>query len=162
METKAFETNPQWAGCYCQFYLNSPPENENQELNRDRACDRISNGTMKGYLAIDNGEVIGWMSATRANDVKQLPPASEQTARILCFVIEPQHQNQGIATALLNFAIEDLKTQGFELIEAAPLQTDQHRKDAYRGKLSMFKKAGFEEVTMIDDQHILVHRNLSA
>lgn len=162
MENKAFETNPQWAGCYCQFYLNSDEENESTELNRQRACDRIASGLMNGYLAVIGDEVVGWMAANRAKDIQQLPSKDEQVARILCFVIEPQHQQKGIATQLLNFAAEDLQVQGYTLIEAAPLVSDEHRKDAYRGKLSMFKKAGFEEVVMVDDKHILVHRMLSA
>ena len=165
MSAKAFETNPNWAGCYCQFYLDTDADIEGAEVtaerNRQKACDRIASGTMRGYLAFDGDEVVGWVAANKANNFAQLPPTSEETARILCFIIEPNHQGKGVATALLDFAIEDLTTQGFTTVEAAPLASDEFASWAYRGKLSTFLKAGFQSGPMIDDKHVLVQRKLT-
>lgn len=165
MSAKAFETNPNWAGCYCQFYLDTDADIEGAEVtaerNRQKACDRIASGTMRGYLAFDGGEVVGWVAANKANNFAQLPPTSEETARILCFIVEPNHQGKGVATALLDFAIEDLTTQGFTTVEAAPLASDEFASWAYRGKLSTFLKAGFQSGPMIDDKHVLVQRKLT-
>jgi GNAT superfamily N-acetyltransferase len=165
MSAKAFETNPNWAGCYCQFYLDTDADIEGADLtaerNRQNACDRIASGTMRGYLAFDGDEVVGWVAANKANNFAQLPPTSEDTARILCFIVEPNHQGKGVATALLDFAIEDLTTQGFTTVEAAPLASDEFASWAYRGKLSTFLKAGFQSGPMIDDKHVLVQRKLT-
>ncbi len=165
MAAKAFETNPNWAGCYCQFYLDNAQDIEGVELtaerNREKACERIATGTMRGYLAFAGNEVVGWVAANKANNFTQLPPTSDETARILCFVIEPEHQGKGVATALLNFAIDDLSAQGFKSIEAAPQMDDGFSSSGYRGKLSMFVKAGFEQGPSIDDKHVLVHRQLT-
>lgn len=165
MSAKAFETNPNWAGCYCQFYLDTDADIEGAEVtaerNRQKACDRIASGTMRGYLAFDGDEVVGWVAANKANNFAQLPPTSEDTARILCFIVEPNHQGKGVATALLDFAIEDLTTQGFTTVEAAPLASDEFAFWAYRGKLSTFLKAGFQSGPMIDDKHVLVQRKLT-
>jgi ribosomal protein S18 acetylase RimI-like enzyme len=165
MAAKAFETNPNWAGCFCQFYLDSAADIEGVELtserNRQKACDRIASGAMRGYLAFDGDEVVGWVAANKANNFTQLPPTAEETARILCFVIEPEHQGQGVATALLNFAIEDLSSQGFKTIEAAPRLDAGFNSSGYRGKLSMFLKAGFVAGEQLDEQHVLVHRELT-
>ncbi len=165
MSAKAFETNPNWAGCYCQFYLDTDADIEGADLtaerNRQKACDRIASGTMRGYLAFDGDEVVGWVAANKANNFAQLPPTSEETARILCFIVEPNHQGKGVATALLDFAIEDLTTQGFTTVEAAPLASDEFASWAYRGKLSTFLKAGFQSGPMIDDKHVLVQRKLT-
>ena len=165
MSAKAFETNPNWAGCYCQFYLDTDADIEGAEVtaerNRQKACDRIASGTMRGYLAFDGDEVVGWVAANKANNFAQLPPTSEETARILCFIVEPNHQGKGVATALLDFAIEDLTTQGFTTVEAAPLASDEFASWAYRVKLSTFLKAGFQSGPMIDDKHVLVQRKLT-
>jgi GNAT superfamily N-acetyltransferase len=165
MSAKAFETNPNWAGCYCQFYLDTDADIEGAEVtaerNRQKACDRIASGIMRGYLAFDGDEVVGWVAANKANNFAQLPPTSEETARILCFIVEPNHQGKGVATALLDFAIEDLTTQGFTTVEAAPLASDEFASWAYRGKLSTFLKAGFQSGPMIDDKHVLVQRKLT-
>ncbi|MFM6980810.1 MAG: GNAT family N-acetyltransferase [Micrococcales bacterium] len=162
MDGPAFETNPNWSACYCQFYLNTEAENEQatKEFSRQQACDRIQNRIMNGYLAYEGDTAIGWVAANAAKNFRLLPSEETKTARILCFVVAPNFQNQGIATQLLNFAIQDLKNQGFEKVEAAPLKSDEHNKTSYRGKLSMFKKLGFEELRMVDDKHVLIHRNL--
>jgi len=163
MEGPAFETNPQWAGCYCQFYLNTEAQNEEpKDLNRQRACDRIASGAMNGYLAYEGDEVIAWVAANKANNFVALPPAAEDTARVLCFIVNAKHQGRGVATQLLNFAIDDLAQQGFKILEAAPLASDKFESWGYRGKLGTFLKAGFVEVAPIDDKHVLVQRKLTA
>ena len=165
MEGKAFETNPQWSGCYCQFYLNTPEQQPSEEnkavVNRKTACDRIKTREMSGYLAYEGDEVIGWVAANSANRFVALPPTAPDAARVLCFIVAPEHQGKGVATELLNFAIDDLAKQGFRSLEAAPLASDHFETWGYRGKLSTYLKAGFTEVTMVDDKHVLVHRELT-
>ncbi len=163
MEGPAFETNPQWSGCYCQFYLNTEAENnETRDQNRQRACDRINSGTMNGYLAFEGEEVIGWVAANKANNFVVLPPTSEDAARVICFIVEQEHQGKGVATELLNFAINDLRELGFTSLEAAPMASDEFASWGYRGKLSTYLKAGFEQGPMVDDKHVLVHIELTA
>jgi GNAT superfamily N-acetyltransferase len=166
MEGPAFATNPQWAGCYCQFYLNAEPasvtENASAESNRKLACDRINSGEMRGYLAFDGGQTIGWMAANKANNFKLLPPVADDVARILCFVVDEQHQGRGVSTQLLKFAITDLAEQGFSSVEAVPRYSETFTSGGYRGKLSTFLKAGFTEGPRVDEHHVLVHRQLTA
>jgi ribosomal protein S18 acetylase RimI-like enzyme len=166
MEGPAFETNPQWAGCYCQFYLNTPEQQpsdaDRATVNRKTACDRINSQQMNGYLAYEGEEVIGWVAANKAANFVALPPTGEDAARVLCFIVDPKHQGKGIATELLGFAIADLRSKGFKSIEAAPRAADDFASWGYRGKLSTFLKAGFTAGPMVDEQHILVHMNLTA
>ena len=162
MDDSAFTTNPQWSGCYCQFYLNTEKQNtESRDQNRQRACDRIKSGAMNGYLAYEGDDVIGWVAANKANNFVLLPPTNEKTARILCFIVEQKHQGKGVSTQLLNFAINDLAALGFSRLEAAPRSSDDFDLAGYRGKLSTFLKAGFVQGPPIDDQHVLVHRELT-
>lgn len=168
MDSRAFAGQPQWGGCHCQFYLNTAEQNDDpaakQGLNRERACDRINAGTMQGYLAFETVDgverAIGWMAANRANNFVALPPAPDGVARILCFVVDQDFQGRGVATALLEHALEDLPKQGFTSVEAAPLAADEFVAHGYRGPLSMFLKHGFERGPMIDDQHVVVFRAL--
>jgi GNAT superfamily N-acetyltransferase len=166
MEGPAFQTNPQWAGCYCQFYLNSPEQQPTDETravsNRKSACDRINSKFMNGYLAYEDDTVVGWVAANKANNFVGLPSTGEDVARVLCFIVSEEHQGKGVSSELLNFAIADLATKGFKSIEAAPVATDDFGSWGYRGKLSTFLKAGFKEGPMIDDRHRLVHRQLTA
>jgi GNAT superfamily N-acetyltransferase len=168
MDGPAFESQPQWRGCYCQFYLNTQAENDDPnakgKINRDRACDRIANGTMQGYVAVsrsdDGEEVVGWMAANKFNNFVALPPTREDVAAIICFVIEKKWQGQKLATNLLDFALKDLPNQGFTEVQCAPLSDPEFKEWGYRGPRPMFEKAGFEPVAMVDDKHILMSRPL--
>ena len=168
MDGPAFAGQPQWAGCYCQHYLNTVEQNADPaakgSLNRERACDRINAGTMQGYLAFETVDgverAIGWMAANRANNFVALPPAPDFVARILCFVVDQDFQGRGVATALLEHALADLPALGFTQVEAAPLARDEFVAHGYRGPLSMFLKHGFDRGPMVDDQHVLVSRSL--
>jgi GNAT superfamily N-acetyltransferase len=169
MDGPAFQSQPQWQGCYCQFYLNTKAENEagvqeQAEANRLRACDRTEQGAMNGYLAFedtaDGEQVIGWMAANKARNFVQLPPAPEDVAVIICFVVDQAHQGRGVATQLLEFALADLPQQGFRQVMAAPLSETEFVSHGYRGPRSMFEKAGFTPGPMVDDKHILMTRSL--
>lgn len=159
---KAFTDNPNWAGCYCQFYLNSPDENQaaTTESKRQSACDRIATGNMEGYLAYLQGEVVGWIAAGASRLFPGLPDAQDSLARILCFVIHPQHRGQGIAKTLLGHAIADLKSRGFSAVEAAPYTQEHQQAANYRGHLSMYESFGFEFVADMGEFGTLVRKHL--
>jgi GNAT superfamily N-acetyltransferase len=168
MDGPAFESQPQWRGCYCQFYLNTEAENDAEDakgaVNLQRACDRIESGVMQGYLAfsvVDGEEkVIGWMAANKFNNFVALPPQKEDVAAIICFVVDKQWQGKKVATNLLNFALEDLPKYGFTEVQSAPLKDPEFKEWGYRGPRPMFEKAGFSPVVMIDDKHLLMSKKL--
>jgi GNAT superfamily N-acetyltransferase len=164
MDGPAFKSQPQWQGCYCQFYLNTQKENteaeQDKSLNRIRACDRISDGTMQGYVALIEGKVVGWMAANSFRNFVALPPAPDDQAAIICFVIDEEHQGRGVATKLLNFALEDLPSHGYRVVNSAPLASGEFVSYGYRGPRGMFEKAGFVPGPMIDDKHILMSKEL--
>lgn len=161
---EAFVDNEKWAGCYCQFYLNDPANVGSQptskELNRQSACDRIATGAMNGYLAYQGEQVVGWVAAGSSFLFPGLPDAHEKLARVLCFVIHPSHRGEGVATALLNHAIEDLSAQGFSAIEAAPYTAPEMQTKNYRGHLAMYQKFGFEVAADMGEFGVLVRKHL--
>ncbi len=63
----AFVDNPDWAGCYCQFYLidhrNVDWDSLPAAQNRQSAIERIAAGKMQGYLAYSDGKAVGWCRA---------------------------------------------------------------------------------------------------
>lgn len=165
MDGPAFKSQPQWQGCYCQFYLNTKAQNDDpnaKQLNRERACERTASGTMQGYLAFDGDRAIGWMAANSFRNFVALPSMPEDVAAIICFVVDQEHQGKGVASSLLRFALEDLPKRGYTEVKSAPLASGELRNSGYRGPRSMFENAGFEPGPMIDDQHILMTRSLSS
>jgi len=163
-EKRAFNRKPEWNGCYCQFYLDDPsstdPDDLTPERNREAACSRVRSGQMAGYLAYLGEACVGWCAAGPASSYPAFPKVSNQIARVLCFVIDENHRGQGISTELLNFAVNDFRAKGFELIEAAPSTTAADQASNYHGPLNMYLKAGFELGDDLGNGQVIVSKKL--
>ena len=152
----AFADNPDWASCYC-LEPHSPPPPEEPERPwreiRETMVKRLRAGTTAGYLAYIEGRCIGWVNASlRADyglfkDVDVTGPEPRSVSGISCFVIAPPYRRHGVATALLEYAIEDAAGRGASWIEAYPHNKPQKSDgDHFRGTLSMFEARGFSPV----------------
>jgi ribosomal protein S18 acetylase RimI-like enzyme len=158
----AFADNPEWRTCYCHYYEVPPAlkwSDFDGPANRTAMTARIATGEMEGLLAYagDGDEVVGWVNAQPYHKLRHAcarmriaaPPltvAPHDAAAIVCFVIAPSRQRQGIARALLAAAIESFTARGFATIDAFPWNTgpdDAKATDHYHGTLSMFTAAGF-------------------
>jgi len=64
---------------------------------------------------------------------------------VACFVIAAQYRGHGVATRLLEVALERLRAKGFRAVEAyPPKKSDGTAQGSYRGPLEMYLRAGFE------------------
>lgn len=159
---RAFLRDGDWAGCYCQAYLNPPGTNEENVFGpgkaRQAACDRVNTGRMDGYLTYANDKVVGWCAAGNSKLYELLPGADETLARIICFNVDPDLRNQGIASKMLDLVIADLDARGFAAAEAAPLVSETSER-SFQGTVAMFEGRGFEKVTELSPNQILMRRH---
>jgi GNAT superfamily N-acetyltransferase len=107
-----------------------------------------------GLVALRDGEAVGWVSLgpredferlARSRTVPQLPGTAVWS--IVCFVVGRHARRAGVASALLEAAIEHARAGGARVLEAYPVQTDGTRinsASAYTGTLGMFERAGFK------------------
>lgn len=169
-DNDAFSDNDEWCGCYCMCYhwdselqklrgwdcdINSAA------LNREQAIRLIEGGRMQGYLAYAQGKVVGWCNSNNKQAYKnvnfnfseEVPDNGEKIKSIVCFSVAPEYRGCGVATALLEYAIKDAKSDGFDLIEAYPFAHNENH--AYHGPLSMYEKYGFKHVNQIDGCAVL-------
>jgi GNAT superfamily N-acetyltransferase len=155
-EQRAFTDNPEWASCYCHF-----PHADHRTVvwsertaaqNRAATCARIDDGRMSGWLAYEDGAVIGWCNAGPRRAVEALfdepEPLADRIGAIACFVIAPERRRRGLATALLDAACTGLRERGFAWAEAYP-RRDPHGGPGspagnHFGPLAMYRRAGFE------------------
>jgi ribosomal protein S18 acetylase RimI-like enzyme len=159
---RAFLRDDDWAGCYCQAYLNPPDANEEDVFGpgkaRQAACDRVNAGRMDGYLAYENDRVVGWCAAGSSKLFERLPDAQETLARIICFNVDPDLRQQGIANKMLDLVIEDLTKRGFAAVEAAPsTEPSSHR--SFQGTVEMFETRGFEKVVEMPTGQMLMRKH---
>ena len=161
---RAFLNDDDWAGCYCQAYLNSPDTNPEEIFGegkaRQAACDRVAAGNMDGYLAYEGERVIGWCAAASSLMFQALPGADERLARILCFNIDPEFRNRGLASQILDLVIEDLASRNFEAVEAAP-RDEAFSERSFQGTPEMFQRRGFEEIMELDQGQVLMRKYLN-
>ena len=109
-----------------------------------------------GLIAYRDGEAIGWVSLGPRDDYERLQH-SKILARIderpvwsiVCFVVGRKARGQGVASVLLNAAVDYAREHGATLLEGYPVETDGKRipsANVYKGTVGMFERAGFAVV----------------
>lgn len=172
----AFTDNEEWAGCYCLFYhwndkleeeQNSTSECDNLSYRRGLVANFIESGKLKGYLAYENGQVVGWVNVNDKNCFDRLSPdrwpeiwdsESEDilVKSIVCYTIAPEQRRKGIATKLLEHVCQEAKAEGYSFVEAYPGTNSPNIQRNYHGPVSLYDKLGF--VTYKDLGDFLVMR----
>ena len=92
----------------------------------------------------------------------KLEPAGQQgVGSVACFVIAAPYRGHGVASKLLDAAIERLRARGLRAIEAYPSRGgDDSPQSNYRGPLSMYVQAGFEPYRELDN-HVVMRKRLA-
>ena len=153
LENLYFHHAPDWSGCFCRFYHNNCSNEEwskrTPQHNKSEALESIHNGSMKGFLAYHEDQVIGWVNANRVDAYPRLENfveayvRSPKTGCLVCFVIHPDYRRQGVARALLKEAVDQFTGDGYDAVLAFPFESKDEPEKAYRGSLSMYLELGF-------------------
>ena len=152
--------DPKW--CWCSYFRqrNVDFASGSAAANRtvlERAVDSTSaERRAPGLVAYRDGEAVGWVSLgpredyTRLVHSRVLTPVDDRPVwSIVCFVVGRRARGSGVASALLDAAIDYAREHGATLMEAYPIETDGGRvpaAHAYKGTVGMFERAGFETV----------------
>ena len=155
-DNDAFRDYPAWQSCYCMETHRTLPDEEwtarTSIENRADMTSMIGRGQVTGLLAYVDGKPVGWCNygeTTHLGGVmmKLKLDASEhdRVGSVACFVIASQYRGHGVATRLLDAAIDRLRDRGLRAVEAYPRKEGGGSAQAhYRGSLTMFERAGFE------------------
>jgi GNAT superfamily N-acetyltransferase len=159
------------AGCWCMWWKLPRAEWEagKGEGNRRALRRAVARGDVPGLLAYAGGEPVGWVAIepraayprlARARTLKAVDDAPVWS--VTCFFVARDHRGAGVTRALVDAAIAHARRRGARLVEAYPLDTARPLADAwlYTGKLSTFRKAGFEEVARRAPTRPIVRRAL--
>ena len=150
--------DPKWCWCASFRVRGMTFRNASARENRavlEAAVDELD-GRAPGLIAYRDGEAIGWVSVGPRDDYERLQhskilaPIDDRPAwSIVCFVVGRKARGQGVASALLEAAVDYARQHGATLLEAYPVETDGGRipsANAYMGTLGMFERAGFAVV----------------
>lgn len=167
----AFADNPEWAGCYCNFYHADHSETSwdarTAAENRTAARRLISSGRMTGYLAYQGDTVIGWCQAgARAsianvvNDPLLTLPDDDpaEIGSIVCFVVARPYRGIGAARRLLDGACAGFREAGLAVAEAYPRPQAATDAANYHGPLQLYLSSGFSIFRESDDVTVVRRR----
>jgi GNAT superfamily N-acetyltransferase len=161
-----FQHAERWRGCYCQYYhlgcSNEQWLNTRGEKAKEMALINVARGYTRRYLALDGKRVIGWCHTN--NHAKLLlltefiQPFLPQghTAVVACFMVHPQYRQQGIASQLLQAAIEGSKVEGYSAVLGLPSAPNPVPERHYHSNRELYLKAGFNKIAEEDGQEIFL------
>jgi GNAT superfamily N-acetyltransferase len=151
--------------CFCRYWHFSGNKNEwldrcahRPEENAAELDAALAGGAPEGLVAIDHGDVLGWMKLTprlRVPKLRNLPVYrslelgdDETTFAIGCFLVDPQHRKIGVARALVRAAPAIARTRGASALEAYPRRSTEklHDEEAWQGPEHLFVESGFRVV----------------
>lgn len=95
----------------------------------------IGNGDYFTLVAVDNGEVCGFISA-----VREISLEVGEYCRILALAINKEHQGQGLGTALITLVESKARTDGASLVT---LSSQFKRTKAHE----FYEKLGYEKTS---------------
>jgi len=156
----AYADNPNWSKCFCMERLVEDYESRTKQQNRAQRSELILSAKANGLVAYRLGRVVGWCHAAPKTELLNVEGEKDpKVGAIVCFVVAPDQRRQGVATTLLEAALDHLKTRGMKAVEAYPVlgEIDPTRWSQinYMGPLAMYVKAGFEIVEKDDDRAVV-------
>lgn len=151
----AFRDFPAWQSCYCMETHRTQSDGDWAERtasdNREDMSESIKRGHVTGLLAFAGGKPVGWCNYGETTRLSGLmhkfglaAEDHEGVGSVACFVIAAPYRGHGVASRLLEAAVERLRARGLRAVEAYPARADDSPHSNYRGPLAMFLRAGFE------------------
>ena len=141
--------------CWCRYWHtrgNAYWEGAGDD-NRAALERQLRAGTAAALLAYRDGEPVGWCrlgprpSFERLAHARTLAPVDDLPVwSVVCFYVAPAAKRQGVASALLEAAVELARAEGAPALEAYAVRPGHPNIDAYTGYLPMFLAAGFAPV----------------
>jgi GNAT superfamily N-acetyltransferase len=119
----------------------------------------VQAGSEPGLLAYRDDHPVGWISVAprpqygRIIRSRRIGPAPEDAAdvriwSVVCFWIPRSQRGKGVATDLLQGAVDHARERGATTLEAYPVEAGERQPAAnlFTGTRVMFERAGFREV----------------
>ena len=160
------------AGCFCMYYRQTGSEFDESKGDQNKALMReiVHTGRPPGLIGYRDGKPVGWVQVGprdwygRLARSRVTKPLDDRKAwAITCFVIPKEHRRTGVATELLNAAVEYARDQGAEVVEGYPVEPREDQVPdfwSWMGFASMFDACGFEEVARRSETRPFMRREL--
>ncbi len=141
-------------GCWCMYWrIGAAYHKRPRHENRDDFRAIVGQGPPPGLLAFDGDMPVGWCQVTprealpRLQKSRSLKPVDDQPVWALsCLFIRVGHRRKGVATSLIEAAIDFARHADAPALEAYPLDAALTRSTSFTGYATTFERAGFRTV----------------
>jgi GNAT superfamily N-acetyltransferase len=116
----------------------------------------IENGAVRGLIAYDGDQPVGWCTFGKRTDFPRLNRArtlqcedANAISCVPCFYVKNRYRKKGISTELLKAAVKVLAKEGETIVEGYPVKpTKPGNKNIpgafiFTGTIPLFEKQGF-------------------
>lgn len=165
-----FGPNGAYGGCWCMWWRTTRKQFEQQagEGNRQAMRELVFSGEVPGILAYSTvaspdepaggplKQAVGWCSVAPRSSFGSLnrSPVLKKIDdtpvwSIVCFYIDKSQRGKGLTLALIQAAVEYVRSQGGKVLEAYPTVVREKRLppvSSFMGLPAVFEQAGFVEV----------------
>jgi GNAT superfamily N-acetyltransferase len=148
-----------YGGCWCMWWRSKRSEYEQRGNAGNRAAmyEIVHSKQISGILAYEGSQPVGWCSVAPRDDYGSLNRSpvlkkidDHPVWSIVCFFIARTARNRGLMGALIRAAIEYVRKNGGEIVEAYPTVPRKKGELApvstFMGLPNAFFDAGFVEV----------------
>ena len=153
--------NGVWGGCWCMWYHGKVKSTEDTpELKRKAKECLVREGKAHASLVYDGADCVGWCQFGTPDELPRIHNQRAYLAieprlpnwRITCFFVGKGLRGQGVASAALVGAIEQIRELGGGRIEGYPEDIEGRKASPaflFNGALSTFEHQGFKRSRLI-------------
>ena len=171
---RLFGPSGAYSGCWCMWFRQTSAEYERHRGadNRRSMAGMVRAGRLPGLLAYVDGAPAGWVSVAPREEYGRIERS--RTLRriddrpvwsVVCFFIGRSHRRTGVATALLEAAVDHAARSGARIVEAYPWDLSagvtKAPAELFVGTLELFERCGFREVARHSKGRPLVRREVT-
>lgn len=161
--------NGVWGGCWCMWYHSKAEADLPVEEKRKAKECRVREGRAHAALVFDGDICVGWCQFGSPDEIPRIhnqrayqnSDPDRANWRITCFFSGKGHRGNGVASAALEGAIEQIRKLGGGSVEAFPEDTEGRKASPaflFNGSLSMFERYGFQRSRQIGKHKWVVTR----
>ena len=173
---KLLDRSPASQGCWCMWFIRPVAEYHaaGSAGNRAALTDLLRTSSAPvGLVAADGEDLVGWCAVgprrrfarmLRSATLRGRDPAEDDDVWLVpCFLVCPERRGAGVASSLLEHAVEVAASAGARAVEGFPLSGSKRRSggsDYMTGIEPLFAAQGFTDVRRPSSNRVVMRREL--
>jgi GNAT superfamily N-acetyltransferase len=162
--------NGVWGGCWCMaFHPEGVGRGKTAAQNQAGKAGRVREGRAHAALVYDGATCVGWCQFGSPDELPRIKNQRDYRNgltelpdwRITCFFVDKTYRRQGVTSAALNGALDEIARLGGGMVESYPEDVAGRSVSGsflHNGTVSLFERHGFERARRIGKNRWVVTR----